>query len=375
MRIAIIATGSRGDVEPYLALGVGLNKAGYEVRLVTHQNFEGLVKSHGVEFWPVEGSVQDVAQSKEMRERIGKGNFLSVMSLMAKEAERGALHLAKAGLEASRGVDLLVTGIGGLYVGLSLAEKFSIPLLQAYYIPFTPTRAYPSFLFSNLPSWSGAVFNRLSFHLIRQIMWQSFRSADRLAREKVLDLPAAPFWGPYNAQCIQQTPILYGYSPNVIPAPADWGSSTHVTGYWFLDPEADWTPPSALVEFLEAGPAPVYVGFGSMSDRNPQETTQIILQALARTGQRAILHSGWDGLRPADLTELGTDGRFGPLFLALPACRRCRPPWRRWNNIRRFTGGRSIYCDPVLCRSTLLGSAHRATWGWTSAYSTPETER
>jgi sterol 3beta-glucosyltransferase len=303
MRIAIIASGSRGDVQPYVALGKGLAQAGHAVRLVTHLDFETLVNAYGLEFWPVAGSVQDVAQSAEMRERLGKGNFLAVMRLMAKEAQRGALHLAEAGLAACQGVDLMLAGLGGLFTGLALAEKLGIPLLQAYYIPFTPTRAYPSFLLPRQPSWLGGSLNRLSHHLVRQIMWQSFRSADRLARKEVLGFPPAPFWGPYSADGAQCVPILYGFSPSVIPPAPDWDDSIHVTGYWFLDAADDWTPPSALKEFLEAGPPPVYIGFGSMSSQKPEETTALLLQSLAQTQQRAIILSGWGGLHKADLPD------------------------------------------------------------------------
>lgn len=101
MRIAITAPGSRGDVQPYMALGKGLQEAGHAVRLVTHQNFDVLVSSHGLDFWPVGGSAQDITQSKEMRERLGKGNFLAVMSQMAREAQRGAVALAEGGLDAA----------------------------------------------------------------------------------------------------------------------------------------------------------------------------------------------------------------------------------------------------------------------------------
>jgi sterol 3beta-glucosyltransferase len=300
MRIAIIAPGSRGDVQPYLALGKGLRQAGHVVRLVTHQDFEGFVNSHGVEFWPVEGNVQDIAQSKGMRTLLEKGNFLAIMSQMAKEARRGALALAKGSLAACRGIDLVIAGIGGVFTGIALAEKLRLPLLQAYYIPFTPTQAYPSFLFPKPPPWFGGALNRWSYQLARQIMWQGFRSADRLARRDVLDLPPAPFWGPFRAACLQHRPILYGYSPSVIPKPPDWDNNTHVTGYWFLDPADDWTPPTALMEFLQAGPPPIYVGFGSMSSRKPEQTADLIVQALAQAQQRAIIVSGWGGLRQAD---------------------------------------------------------------------------
>jgi UDP:flavonoid glycosyltransferase YjiC (YdhE family) len=151
------------------------------------------------------------------------------------------------------------------------------------------------------PSLLGSLPNRPSYQIARQMMWQAFRSADKAARREVLDLPAAPFFGPFNAEPVRGQPILYGYSPAVITPPADWGADVHVTGYWFLDPADDWSPDPALADFLAAGPSPVYVGFGSMSSRNPEATANLILDALARTGQRGIIHAGWGGLQRADL--------------------------------------------------------------------------
>ena len=302
MRIAIIAPGSRGDVQPYIALGKGLAQAGHAVRLVTHQDFDTLVNSHGLEFWPVGGGIQDIAQGSEMSKRLEKGQFLAVLSQMAKEAEQRALILAKGSLAACQGVDMLVGGIGGLFIGAALAEKLGIRLLQAYYIPFTPTRAYASFLLPKQPPRLGGGLNRLSHLVARQMMWQPFRGADRRARREVLGLLAAPLWGPYNSDCLHPS-VLYGYSPSVIPKPPDWGDDIHVTGYWFLDEADDWTPPPALAEFLEAGSPPVYVGFGSMSSRNPKETADLILRALNRTGQRAVILSGWGGMSKADMPD------------------------------------------------------------------------
>jgi UDP:flavonoid glycosyltransferase YjiC (YdhE family) len=303
MRIAIIAPGSRGDVQPYVALGRGMLEAGHAVRLVTHGNFERLVRSHGLSLWPIPGDVRDIAQSREMRALLEGGNFLAIMSQMAREAQRGAVALAEAGLAACRGVDVVLAGIGGLFVALSVAEKLGLPLVQAYYIPFTPTQAYPSFLLPRLAAWLGDALNRPSHHLARQIMWQGFRSADRRARQEVLGLPAAPFWGPYGAERLRRGPVLYGFSPAVIPRAPDWDDSIHVTGYWFLDTAPHWSPPADLVAFLEAGPPPVYVGFGSMGHRRPEETANLVLQALARAEQRAVLLSGWGGLRSGNLPD------------------------------------------------------------------------
>jgi sterol 3beta-glucosyltransferase len=303
MRIAIIAPGSRGDVEPYIALGKGLKKANNSVRLITHQNFQTLVSSHHLDFWPIESNVQDFAQSSEMSKGLEKGNFLSVLSQMKKEAERLAISVAETGLSACKGLDLIISGLGGLFVGFSLAEKFDIPFLQAYYIPFTPTREFPSFLFPKLPQVFNGALNRSSYHIMRQIIWQSFRSTDKLARKKVLNLPGTSFWGPYKSSRLRQYPILYGFSPSVIPPPIDWASSTHVTGYWYLDPPDDWTPPQELIDFIDAGSPPIYIGFGSMSSRNPQKAANIIVKALELSKQRGVILSGWGGLQKADLPK------------------------------------------------------------------------
>jgi UDP:flavonoid glycosyltransferase YjiC (YdhE family) len=299
MRIAIIATGSRGDVQPYVALGKGLLEAGHAVRVLSHQNFAGLVTPYGLEFAPVESNAQAIAQGDRMRARVEQGNFLLLMAQMAKEAQREACQFAEAGLAACQGMDLLLAGMGGLYIGLALAEKLNLPLLQAYVVPFTPTRDFSSVLTPRLPS----PLNRLSHQLTRQMIWQGFRSADTLARREVLGLPRAPFSGPYRSSQLKGIPVLYGFSPSVIPVPSDWGGGTHVTGFWFLDEAEGWTPPPALTDFLAAGPPPVYIGFGSMSNRDPQHTTELIIDALGRANQRAILLSGWGGLHREDLPE------------------------------------------------------------------------
>ena len=297
MRITIIAPGSRGDVQPYLALGDGLGKGGHTVRFVTHSNFEGLVSPYTVEFWPTQGDVQEIASSSEMRARLEKGNFLSIMRLMAKEAEKGAVEVMKVALEACRGMDMIITGIGGVFIGFAVAEKLSIPLLQAYYIPFTPTRAYPAFLMTGLPQWFGGILNPPSYWIARQVIWQGFRSINSRVRRDILDTPDSPFFGPFNSKCVQGMPILYAYSPDVIPPPPDWDADKIVTGYWFLNADDGWTPPLDLVDFIESGLPPVFIGFGSMSSSKPEETMELIKMALVESGQRGVVLSGWEGFQ------------------------------------------------------------------------------
>src|SRR5262249_31336952 len=122
-------------------------------------------------------------------------------------------------------------------------------------------------------------------------------------RRELLHLPPLS-GGPLARQLDdRRLPILYGYSPAVLPKPPDWDERTHVTGYWFLDHLPDWRPPEGLVDFLRVGPPPVSVGFGSMRSQHPEAVTELVVEALARAGQRGILLTGWGGLRGIDRPE------------------------------------------------------------------------
>lgn len=303
MQIAIIAGGSRGDVQPYVALGKGLKEAGHTVRVLAPQDYQDLITAYDLEFFDMGGGVKTMAQS-QIQDIVEQGNLLKILAVTGKGAQQLARQSAINGLVACQGSDLILAGFAGLSNGFALAEKLGIPFLQAHLMPFTPTSEFPSVLTPQLPQtrltrWA----NGLSHRFAQQMMWQMLRSADNKARTQVLKMTPAPFWGPFAAQQRESQPMIYGYSPQVIPTPADWPDYIHVTGYWFLEPPAGWEPPSDLVNFLQAGPPPVYVGFGSMLSRKPEETAELVLKALARTGQRAVLSSGWGGLKHENLPE------------------------------------------------------------------------
>lgn len=301
MRIALMASGSRGDVQPYVALGKGLLNAGHDVYLVSHENYAGLARSASLPFRPQRGDVQAVAESEEMRALIEKGNFIAITRRTAKALQGAIVQATEDALAACRDAELLLTGLGGLFTGLALAEKLDLPLLQAYLVPMTPTQDFPSVLLHTSGPPVPKPLTRASHHITQQAIWQGVRAADAKAREQVLGLRPAPFTGPFGNPRLKQLPTLYGFSPSVIPRPSDWNSRIHVTGYWFLNEATDWSPPVGLMDFLGAGTPPIYIGFGSMSNRKPEEFTQLVLQALAQTKQRAIVASGWGGLSRAQL--------------------------------------------------------------------------
>lgn len=299
MNITLIALGSRGDVQPYVALGLGLRRAGHTVRLASHDTFHALVTGAGLEFAPMRGNVQEVVNSPEMRAALASGNMLAINRVSARATQQGALLWAEDGLIAARDADLLMAGMGGMNVAQALSEKLRVPLVEAHVVPFHPTRAFPGAIFPPGTARLGGWANRLSHVLTRQVMWQMFRAADTRARREVLGLSPAPLLGP---RPLRPLPTLHGISPAVLPRPADWDAAQHLTGYWFLPQEA-WTPPPALEAFLNSGPPPVSIGFGSMTTPDPQATTRAVVAALARSGQRAVLLSGWGGLSAADVPD------------------------------------------------------------------------
>ena len=302
MRIALIALGSRGDVQPYVALAKGLAAAGHDVRVVTHADFQRLVEAHGLAYRPAGGSIEGVIQSGDFGALLEQGRLLALMRETGAQARKAVHEWTRDGLAAARDADLLIAGMGGLFVALGLAEKLALPLMRAFLVPASPTRAFPGvFIPPGFPSIGP--LNAASHHLTWQVMWQSLRAADKAARQEVLALPPAPIWGPFRSPRLRRGPLLYGFSPAVVPPPNDWGPDVHVTGYWFLDQEETWTPPAELVAFLEQEPRPIYVGFGSMANRDPEATTALIVEAVAEAGQRAVLLSGWGELRQDNLPE------------------------------------------------------------------------
>lgn len=300
MRISVVASGTRGDVQPYIALGKGLKDAGYTLRVLTSDDFEALVTGAGLTFSSAGESVEAVLQSDEWRKLMESGNFLKILRGMTAAMKERAHRLALDMPRLLEGTDLIVTGMGGMGGTFSIAEKLDIPVIQAYVFPITPTRAFPSPLTPTLPF--GNLLNRLSFLPMRQMLWHSARAGD-VATRKELEMPRGSFFGPYGALARRQVPTLYGYSQHVLPPATDWDAHHHVTGYWFLEPAPDWVPPADLVAFLQAGAPPVYIGFGSMGNRNPEETTRLALKALALSGQRGVLASGWGGLSGSDLPD------------------------------------------------------------------------
>ncbi len=282
MHITILALGSRGDIQPYAALGSGLIKAGHQVRFITFESFAFLIAEHGLDFHLIRGNPQSLVASAGT-------DMLRLVRSFSSLAEGYAQDLSAPKLGET---DLIINQLpGGLY-GYDLAEKYGIPMILAAVIPLTRTRAFPFMGFPRLPLPG---YNKMTYILGEQLVWSMYRGVINRWRKHTLRLSALPFAGYFNQLGTPKFPILNGFSPAVVPRPVDWNEHIHITGYWFLE-EQNWQPPADLEAFIDAGPPPVFIGFGSMPVKDPVGTTKIILEALHQSGQRGILHAGWGGL-------------------------------------------------------------------------------
>ena len=302
MRVTILTVGSRGDVQPYVALGVGMQNAGHAVRLATHAAFETLVRSRGLDFFPIAGDPRGTLEGEAGRDWLDTGqNPFVFMRRMITTARPFAWQVADDYWKACQDTDFTIyPNLAALLVA-SITEKIDVPAYPAYLQHVHPTRDYPSALAMPIPNLGG-LYNQLTYPVGSQIFWQFMRPLVNEWRRQTLDLPPYP-GSPFGAWLRERRPTMYGFSPTVVPKPQEWGAEVHVTGYWFLDKLDDWQPPAELVAFLESGPPPVFVGFGSMTNRNPEEMTHLVVEALAQSGQRGLMLTGWGGLSQTDLPE------------------------------------------------------------------------
>ncbi len=291
MDITLLSYGSRGDVQPYLALARALRHVGHHARLVAPPNFANLAQDYGVEFCAVGADLQ-AHLNERIKTLTRSGNVVRSLQSLRNEMLSIMDDAARDTWQACQGTALVIGVSAGSY---SMAEKLGVPFIEAVMQPITPTRAFPSPV---APPWLqlGGTINRLTHILFEQIFWQLFRASTNRLRTQMLGLPPLPLAGPLRHLRENGLLRLHAYSSHVVPRPDDWPTNYPVTGYWFLPPPAAWQPSPELCAFLAAGPPPVYIGFGSMMARDPQKATALVTEALARSGQRGILAGGWGAL-------------------------------------------------------------------------------
>lgn len=304
LHFTFLTIGSRGDVQPYIALAKGLKADGHRVRIATHREFKEWIESHDIEFGYVGGDPAEL-----MRICVENGMFTLSFMKEGLQKFRGWLDdLLKTSWEACQGTDVLIespSAMGGLHI----AEALAIPYFRAFTMTWTRTRAYPH-AFAVPERKMGGGYNYMSYVMFDQVFWRATSGQINRWRRNVLHLSGTSL----DKMEPHKIPFLYNFSPHVVPPPLDWPEWIRVTGYWVLN-DADvsakkWAPPKDLVVFIDnahkLGKKVVYIGFGSIVVSNPRAMTRCVIEAVVQSGVHAILSKGWSDrlhVKSADASE------------------------------------------------------------------------
>ncbi len=298
MNITILTYGSRGDVQPFLPLSLGLMSRGHNVILAAPARFKSLVEEHGITFFPLAGDPEELSR----RLNDAGYNFLKQVRELMTHAVAIGTDVMRQTDEACKGADLIIHTFTHAVGAHTLAREKNIPDVYVDLFPmFVPTGDYPNI---SLPDFGSRVYNRLTHIASVQISWITSQLGFEQIRRRA-GLPKRKLYFPFKDSPPRlRTLILCAWSPSLIPPSSDWDPHVHVTGYYFLPRNDSYLPPTELKEFLEAGEPPVCVSFGSMVNKNAEKIDVIIRESLKQTNNRGIILSGWGSAKRESTSDL-----------------------------------------------------------------------
>lgn len=297
MRIHVLTFGSRGDVQPFVALSVALKAAGHEPILVAGAEFAHMAETRGIAFRPLNASAEEMLKSDAGQEWLRSGGNPIKSITGAIKAGKNIMEQIDAdmmvALEDAEAVVATWTTCGSYYY----LRPRNIPWIGVYLQPMYPSWQMPAigFRVQNL----GRPLNYLTHRFLDTLTWQLSRGlSNHLYKARFGK--SLPFWGTYPDFRRNRVPMCFAVSPSVVPQPRDWPEQVQMTGYLYLHDQPAYEPPPVLKDFLASGPPPVYVGFGSMADREGDKAAHMVIEAVRKARARALLMTGWGGLKSAD---------------------------------------------------------------------------
>ncbi|KAF2091156.1 glycosyltransferase family 1 protein [Saccharata proteae CBS 121410] len=331
MNVAIHVVGSRGDVQPFVALGKVLKDVyGHRVRLATHPVFKGFVEENGLEFFSIGGDPAelmafmvknpglmpgfdtlrngDVGKRRKgidemihgcWRSCIETGDGFGVASNGNIPDDWASNDSAISADAANAGRPFIADAIIAnppSFAHVHCAEMLAIPLHMMFTMPWSPTQSFPHPL-TNIQSSNAdpSITNYMSYALVDMLTWQGLGDIINRFRTHTLNLEPISAMSAPGMLARLRVPYTYCWSPALIPKPKDWANHISISGFYFLNLATNFTPDAELAAFLDAGPPPVYIGFGSIVVDDPNAMTKLIFDAVRKTGVRALVSKGWGG--------------------------------------------------------------------------------
>ncbi|KAI0006887.1 hypothetical protein F4779DRAFT_594506 [Xylariaceae sp. FL0662B] len=325
LNIVIMVIGSRGDAQPFLKIGKTLKEDyGHRVRIATHPAFRDFVeKDSGLEFFSVGGDPSelmafmvknpgmiptletvkagDIGRRRAAMAEMFEGFWRACIN--ATDNEKDINNLKMMGEKDPFVADAIIANPPS-FAHVHCAEALGIPLHLMFTFPYTPTTAFPHPLATIKQSNVDLAYtNFISYPLVEMMVWQGLGDLVNHFRVKTLGLdPVSTLWAP-GATYRLHVPFSYLWSPGLVPKPDDWGPEVDVSGFVFLDLASSYQPPQDLVDFLDAGEMPVYIGFGSIVVDDADRFTEMIFEAVRLAGVRALVSKGWGGLGQDNVPE------------------------------------------------------------------------
>ncbi|KAL1542548.1 sterol 3beta-glucosyltransferase [Salvia divinorum] len=295
LQIVMLIVGTRGDVQPFVAIGKRLQADGHRVRLATHSNFKDFVLTSGLEFYPLGGDPKVLAAYMVKN----KGFLPSGPSEIHIQRSQikdiiFSLHQACKAPDPDTDIPFKANAIIAnppAYGHTHVSEALDVPLHIIFTMPWTPTSEFPH----PLSRVKQPVAYKLSYQIVDGLIWLGIRDMINEFRKKELKLRPVTYLSNSHSSP-SDIPYAYIWSPHLVPKPKDWGPKIDVVGFCFLDLASNYVPPDSLVNWLNDGKKPIYIGCGSLPVEEPEKMTQIIVRALEITEQRGIINKGWGGL-------------------------------------------------------------------------------
>lgn len=297
--ILVLTYGTRGDVEPFVALALRFKERGHKPTLATAEQFGSWIASFGLDFEPLSNAALDMIHCDDGKMVLeGGSRWSSRMAAGARLARKlGPLNAqlwTDAWRAAQKAMPNLILYHPKVFVAPHIAEALGVPAMLGVLQPMiVPTSAFPA---AGLPHVRIPGYNRATYSLVT-LSYGAYRKSINQFRRLELGLPpvrrARDVLTPPGASAID---VLHAISPLVVARPDDWPAHACMTGYWWLPPDQDYKPPKALKAFLEAGDPPVYVGLGSMTVRDPAAFGRLVVDAVKIAGVRGVIGTGWAGI-------------------------------------------------------------------------------
>ena len=290
MNIGIYTYGTRGDVQPYIALALGLMDRGHKVTLAAPENFKEFVEGFGVAFHPLYGNAEEGMNSPEGQSVLQTENTIKLMKHFFKVLHEMRVPLRKSYFESISKVDFIIANLATLPIVSAIADKQNKKMALTYFMPpVVPTKEFPlaDFDFLNFP-W----YNKLTYKIAHAFYWKFVKQETNEYR-KELGLPMLT--ENLINHIARQNPLdLYCLSPSLIPQPKDWVGNSKITGFLTIPAQKRESENSEeLNEWLTQGSSPVYIGFGSNGVGNSEKFTTIIAEILNTTNERVLFCTGW----------------------------------------------------------------------------------